>query len=761
MLDAVQQGTPCLLVNKSGKAADLMSDAVRLCFPVGHKMHIERASFNKRQEALCKQFEQLCDASYESGKWPCGSEYLMPFQRKEKQENDESPWWELYDLPKPDPILIEELFILANSGKCWVFDLSTGHQTGDFKDFMLRRLLRDVEEDFQARKRPFQDELNQILEILLSQASRKTEEEHAMMIVRQETRIRKSLKRLEGLIKAVLKQEKMFVQITLDFIEDEDNLYFLKEIKHLNDQIPQPKKEDIGSSTSSEPSETLETRESLKVQIQELKENAIKIRKKALESRKSKKGKEKQEEESKLDKLIGRLRDSLDHKQKLMEAKQKTLKEKHEKFAKRNDLQPEIKNVNTRFDVWKKLKGLKNQTTGQNDAEEVSMLQLSEDILVLNKDISIIRRTKEKISKELKALKSQKSDNTSNESNSHSEDQLSKEIEVLNQRICGIQDLKKVGAKLQQISKISNFVDSRIAFIAALEEQQKLIAAGEGQQMDHSKALHLKEKLLKLLTHDKPLDIQVPKELQQLFVRRAWEKKLRLAVKFESPKVLSKVIKQAWKDGVMKKFILKALEELFVNTINHSTAAVVEVLLEELPYLEVLAISWKRMMQSFLETESDVEVQRSLRLLNIAVGETPSLLQTSGENKDLANGNKSVFEQNLPATEDLSFDISDFCISNFPKDKGSLKTVISQLKDKQEAITKHIQELCDRSFTYKIGAGGPFADLFLSNLVADRLDLADLIWKRWIPDVDKSDQFWTEAIDPIAYALMVLTCLLV
>ena len=99
---------------------------------------MDSACFDKRQRILCNCFEMFCGTKYETGRLTITSsddQKISPIFEPDRSWKD---FLEMYQLPKSSPLLIHQLFTLANSGKCWIFDINEGHhQSGDFKDAIL------------------------------------------------------------------------------------------------------------------------------------------------------------------------------------------------------------------------------------------------------------------------------------------------------------------------------------------------------------------------------------------------------------------------------------------------------------------------------------------------------------------------------------------------------------------------------------------------------------------------------------------------
>uniref|UniRef100_A0A7S0EPH8 Ion transport domain-containing protein n=1 Tax=Hanusia phi TaxID=3032 RepID=A0A7S0EPH8_9CRYP len=402
VLDAAKQGKSCLLVNGSGRAADLMSDAVKLCLPVGHADHIKRGDFDQRQKAMCEYFERSYGIRYESDAWSLVARVGQEPQHSIEENTSWDRFWKMYDMVVTQPKLIHELFTLANSGKCWIFDLNIEHRKGEFKESMLQCLLAEVEQELQI---------------------------------------------------------------------------------------------DVG--------------------------------------------------------------------------------------------------------------------------------------------------------------------------------------------------------------------------------------VGDSNRL-----------------------------------RSALERKLDLAIKFQSPSDVSNIIKNAWKDMKLKHYIPELVEDSLISALQASTVSVVEVLLQEVPYLEFLMITVKTLVLAFSDqyTEHDskqaAQARRSLRLVNSVIPKRKiAKLEEPATSAIREGAQRKKDYQQWPLLDGTHpTDISIFQNIRH-RSYPAVEDIISELLEKQQDLEVEFRLHCHPSFTYQLGADGPFADLFLSSILFLKLDLADLIWRYWIPDVNKAEVFWTESINPIVYAI--------
>eukprot|EP00960_Hanusia_phi_P061752 764932-Hanusia_phi.AAC.1 len=402
VLDAAKQGKSCLLVNGSGRAADLMSDAVKLCLPVGHADHIKRGDFDQRQKAMCEYFERSYGIRYESDAWSLVARVGQEPQHSIEENTSWDRFWKMYDMVVTQPKLIHELFTLANSGKCWIFDLNIEHRKGEFKESMLQCLLAEVEQELQI---------------------------------------------------------------------------------------------DVG--------------------------------------------------------------------------------------------------------------------------------------------------------------------------------------------------------------------------------------VGDSNRL-----------------------------------RSALERKLDLAIKFQSPSDVSNIIKNAWKDMKLKHYIPELVEDSLISALQASTVSVVEVLLQEVPYLEFLMITVKTLVLAFSDqyTEHDskqaAQARRSLRLVNSVIPKRKiAKLEEPATSAIREGAQRKKDYQQWPLLDGTHpTDISMFQNIRH-RSYPAVEDIISELLEKQQDLEVEFRLHCHPSFTYQLGADGPFADLFLSSILFLKLDLADLIWRYWIPDVNKAEVFWTESINPIVYAI--------
>jgi hypothetical protein len=168
-----QSGTPVLLVCGSGKAADLLSDAVRLQFTPSHPAHVSWLNFDTRQDEFWK-FLELCDVNprdYEGKKLYDWGEAIKNIQNaiknspahEELLKNAQKLVRETYNILASDNIfaseekkgskedseecltMIKKSLEVALTKKGWVFDLqSTEPGTDDFNLALLKCLLNGI-----------------------------------------------------------------------------------------------------------------------------------------------------------------------------------------------------------------------------------------------------------------------------------------------------------------------------------------------------------------------------------------------------------------------------------------------------------------------------------------------------------------------------------------------------------------------------------------------------------------------------------------
>jgi len=175
VLQTAQEGTPVLLVRGSGKAADMISDAVLLQYAPSHPAHVKTR--NTLQRGFWK-FVSLCEIKAEHYNddlkydWAHVVQIVKQQRRLLKEEADLKERFvpnekhtfattlrqhaqnlvaSEYEVLRPNADLDECLKIIvqvldaAQTGKCWVFDLhSTEPGYDDFNGALLKCLLNGV-----------------------------------------------------------------------------------------------------------------------------------------------------------------------------------------------------------------------------------------------------------------------------------------------------------------------------------------------------------------------------------------------------------------------------------------------------------------------------------------------------------------------------------------------------------------------------------------------------------------------------------------
>lgn len=179
VLQACQSGTPALLVRGSGKAADMLSDAVLLQYTSSHKAYVKTR--DSKQLAFWKFMERECDMTQDSTydgdahdtyNWNVAIEaiqlHLFLLEKREAAlerhagftiphaataflKKSQNLVTKVYDVVQPgfaeDKCLqiILDCLRTAQTNKCWVFDLhcvETGYD--DFNGALLKCLLNGV-----------------------------------------------------------------------------------------------------------------------------------------------------------------------------------------------------------------------------------------------------------------------------------------------------------------------------------------------------------------------------------------------------------------------------------------------------------------------------------------------------------------------------------------------------------------------------------------------------------------------------------------
>ncbi|EKX48626.1 hypothetical protein GUITHDRAFT_105770 [Guillardia theta CCMP2712] len=231
-----------------------------------------------------------------------------------------------------------------------------------------------------------------------------------------------------------------------------------------------------------------------------------------------------------------------------------------------------------------------------------------------------------------------------------------------------------------------------------------------------------------------------------------FHQRLSMAIKFQSPRVLSRLLRQGLEDLEIKGSFFASLEENFVEAFRHSSTQVIELLLAELPYLQFVNISWTTLEQAL--KDGSLEALSSLKRLN-AILTAPPPPPPSKASPSTASGPAQRVSEKWEVKEPWfhSLNLRGYTSTLPLQGDFEKKWLITELITKQQLLEAHFKSICDSSFTYHLGADGPFADLFLSTIACDKVDLAVLIWRRWIPDVDKTGIFWAESMNPIIYAI--------
>lgn len=156
-LAACKENVPLLLVKGSGKAADVIADAVLLKFKSGHVKYVPEDSMSKEMKGLLEYLKDFCSFQehvqcHTAEHCVDYSEIIDALQARRQGKEDQQEEHRVNDIFKAywggergldDPLsTMSKILQIANKSNCWVFDLNDQDPGGiDFSGSLLRCII--------------------------------------------------------------------------------------------------------------------------------------------------------------------------------------------------------------------------------------------------------------------------------------------------------------------------------------------------------------------------------------------------------------------------------------------------------------------------------------------------------------------------------------------------------------------------------------------------------------------------------------------